>query len=115
MRIMRLKGISKKYALRAAHYRRVARTLSSELDFSEKALRELHAWESSGVGGVDKAKNGYAYGKWLVDLNTSMWIEDIQAGHACKAEFLSTPLERLHNTSKLGGVVAGVFFAWEKS
>ncbi len=112
MRLFKLRGISKKYAAACAHYRRVARQQGLPgLDFSEASLRELFAWESRGEGGVDKRKNGFAYGKWVVDLSVSMWIEDIKAGNAMKAEFLSTPLQRLHNTRKLATVQAGSL-AW---
>jgi hypothetical protein len=114
VKIFKLKGLSKKYALRAAMYRRSARLQGSIglLDYSEQALRELHLWESTGVGGVDKGRNGYAYGKWLVDITVKAWVEDIQAGDACKAEFLTTALQRLHNTSKLQHVITGELFAW---
>ena len=112
MKVFRLKGISKKYAMRAAYYRRVARSHMSGLDFSEEALRALHAKESRGVGSVDKAVNGYAYGKWLIDLSVAMWVEDIQSGNACKAEFLKTAIQRLHNSQKLKLVLAGPLFAF---
>jgi len=113
MKLFKLKGITKKYALRAAHYRRVARKHIPGLDFSENALRALFIYESTGKGNVDK-NNGYSYGKFLVDLSVSMWIEDIKAGNACKAEFLSTRLEKLHNTKKLELVPAGIMFCYQK-
>ena len=115
MKLFRLKGVSRKYAATAAHYRRVARTHANGLDFSEKALMELHEWESRGLGKIDKAQNGYAYGKWIVDLSVSMWVEDICAGNACKAEFLTTAIERIHNKSKLKNVVATPLFAWRET
>ena len=112
MKTFKLHGISKRYACRAALYRRTARAQIAGLDYSEAALRQLHDWESRGIGKVDKGRNGYAYGKWVVDLAVAMWVEDIQRGDAVKAEFLSTPLERLHNRSKLSNVQAATFFPY---
>jgi hypothetical protein len=111
MKLFKLKGISKKYALRAAQYRRVARGQAvAGLAFTEDALRELHDWESRGIGSVDKSRNGFAYGKWCVDLSVSMWVEDLMKGDFCKAEFLETRLQKLHNTKKLEAVIANPFF-----
>lgn len=114
MKLFRLKGISKRYALSAAKYRRCARRNIDGLDFSEYALRQLHEYESTGNGiKPEKSKNGYAYGKWLVDLSVSMWIEDIQAGNFCKAEFLSTAIDRIHNRKKLEEIIPGSFFGYD--
>jgi len=111
MKLFKLNGISKKYAMRAAHYRRTAKGQGvSGLDFSEAALRELFDWESRGVGGVDKGKNGYAYGKWCVDLSVAMWVEDLLKGDVCKAEFLKTRIQKLHNKKKLEAVTLYTFF-----
>ena len=111
MKIFKLKGVSKNYALRAAQYRRVARAQKvAGLAFDESALRELHDWESRGIGGVDKSRNGFAYGKWCVDLSVSMWIEDILKGNFCKAEFLETRIQKLHNTKKLETIIPKPFF-----
>ena len=111
MKLFKLKGISKKYALRAAQYRRVARGQAvAGLAFTEDALRELHDWESRGIGSVDKSRNGFAYGKWCVDLSVSMWVEDLLKGDFCKAEFLETRLQKLHNAKKLEAVIASLFF-----
>ncbi len=111
MKLFKLNGISKKYALRAAHYRRTAKGQGvAGLDFSEAALRELFDWESRGVGSVDKGKNGYAYGKWCVDLSVAMWVEDLLKGDVCKAEFLQTRIQKLHNKKKLEAVIPAPFF-----
>jgi len=116
MKLFKLHGIPRKYALRAAHYRRVAKGQNvSELDFSEKALRDLFAWESRGEGNADKSRNGFAYGKWCVDLSVSMWVEGISSGDFCKAEFLRTRLQKLHNQSKLEKIVVRqAFFPYSK-
>lgn len=111
MKLFKLSGISKRYALRAAHYRRTAKSQRvSGLDFDEAALRELYEWESRGIGNVDKKKNGYAYGKWCVDLSVAMWIEDLLKGDVIKQEFLQTRIQKLHNEKKLESVVAAPFF-----
>jgi hypothetical protein len=108
MKLFKIHGLSKRYALRADMYRRVARRNGyGPESFSEDHLRELHAKESRGIGEIDKQTNGFAYGKWLVDLSVKSWIEDISQGNAAKIEFLGTPLERLHNRSKLENVMAG--------
>jgi len=116
MKLFNLHGIPKKYALRAAQYRRVAKSQNvNGLDFNELALRNLYAWESRGEGSVDKSRNGFAYGKWCVDLSVSMWIEGIESGDFCKAEFLHTRLQKLHNQKKLERVVVRKpFFPYEK-
>jgi hypothetical protein len=114
MKLLKLNGISKKYALRAAHYRRTAKSQRvAGLDFSEAALRELFDWESRGIGGVDKGRNGYAYGKWCVDLSVAMWVEDILKGDFCKAEFLETRIQKLHNTKKLEAVISPPLFPYQ--
>jgi hypothetical protein len=113
MKLFKLKGISKKYALRAAQYRRVANGQKvAGLAFDEAALRELHDWESRGIGSVDKSRNGFAYGKWCVDLSVSMWVEDLLKGNFCKAEFLKTRLQKLHNKKKLEAVIPDLFFPY---
>jgi len=115
VKLFTLPRVSPRYALRAALYRRVARGQGvTGLDFSEAALRQLYDFESRGIGSVDKARNGYAYGKWCVDLSVSMWVEDIQAGNACKAEFLQTAIQRIHNADKLKNMIAGEFFPWRQ-
>lgn len=114
MKLFKLQGISKKYAMNAAHYRRAARKQVPGLDFSEYSLRQLHEYESCGSGcKPNKSVNGFAYGKWVIDMTVSMWEEDIKAGNTCKAEFLSTPIERLHNTKKLKNIVAGSLFGYD--
>ena len=106
MKLFKLNGIPRKYAFRAAHYRRVARRQGiASLDYSEQALRDLFAWESRGIGNADKSTNGFAYGKWCVDLSVAMWVEGINSGDFCKAEFLQTRLQKLHNKGKLDGIV----------
>ena len=42
-------------------------------------------------------------------------LRRLRAGNACKAEFLTTAIERIHNESKLKNVVATPLFAWRET
>lgn len=107
--------ISKKYLLKAALYRRMAVATGgldkkSEL-FNEDKLIELYQFESTGRtdNNVTSLKqilksNGYAYGKFLRDCFVSDMVKDVKSGLFLKIEFLSTPLERLHNQDVLDKV-----------
>lgn len=108
--------ISKKYLLKAALYRRMAMQTGgldkqSEL-FNEDKLIELYQFESTGRtddSNVTSLKqilntNGYAYGKFLRDCFISDMVKDVKSGLFFKCEFLSTPLERLHNQDILDKV-----------
>ena len=83
----------------------------SEL-FNEDKLIELYQFESTGRtddGNVTSLKqilktNGYAYGKFLRDCFVSDMVKDVRSGLFLKIEFLSTPLERLHNQDILDKV-----------
>ena len=107
--------ISKKYLLKAALYRRMAMQTGgldkkSEL-FNEDKLIELYQFESTGKtdNNITSLKqilksNGYAYGKFLRDCFVSDMVKDVKSGLFLKIEFLSTPLERLHNQDVLDKV-----------
>lgn len=112
MKPYRLKGISKRYAAKAAMYRRYAKSQGGlgALRFTQVELLELFNYESHGIGSVDKKTNGFAYGKWVRDLTVSMMIEDIRNGDMCKIEFLGTAIQRIHNKTVLSSVPAGTFF-----
>lgn len=109
--------ISKKYLKKAALYRRMAMQTGgldkqSEL-FNEDKLIELYQFESTGRtddGNVTSLSqilktNGYAYGKFLRDCFVSDMVKDVKSGLFLKIEFLSTPLERLHNQDILDKVI----------
>ena len=49
------------------------------LDFSDQALKELFIAES--LGGQVASNNGYAEGKKFLNVNVSMWKEDIEKGN----------------------------------
>lgn len=65
-------------------------------DTSLAALKSFHLYESTGVlpEGIENAvmfskTNGYANGKWILELTRQTVFEDIQTGKACKSEFYS--------------------------
>ena len=85
----RRKGIRRKYLRLAALYRRAARG-SEIMDFSLDALVELHHYESTGKGKPAR-NNGWAYGKFVLDITVSDAVSGIKDGEFCKAEFYIGP------------------------
>lgn len=78
-------GCSKKFAAKAAMYRRYARSMGAKLSFTREDLIELYEYESTGKGGKSafasmRQRNGFAYGKWLRDIDVAQYIEDLQQG-----------------------------------
>jgi hypothetical protein len=59
------------------------------LDFSDEALLELYNYES--YGGNISPNNGFAVGKKWLNLNVSMWKEDIAKGLLFKKELYEDP------------------------
>lgn len=57
-------------------YERFARDWEDCLDFSEKSLLDLYNLESRGIGSVEP-NNGYAHGKKWMDVQITMWKEDL--------------------------------------
>lgn len=117
MRVFKHKRVTRRYACKAALYRRLARSQGAgEYDFSESALVEMFEFESTGAAGVQfstiKARNGFAYGKWLRDLDASQMCEDVRRGDFCKAEFMSGAVERIHNCSVLSRIAAPHWFPY---
>lgn len=98
-RELKIKGISHRYLRLAATYRRFAGR-DRNYDWSKEALEECFLHESEGEPA--SKMNGYVYGKWCKDINVSNWIEDIQKGNFCKAEFYTTMnkwwLEKVFNS-----------------
>lgn len=112
------KPLTKKYLRLAATYRRSAGRQEPMVDFSLEALLECYAHETHGkrysiIFRKDTKTNGYIYGKWQRDISVISWREDILAGHACKAEFI-TPLNRWWVKPALASVIAPVFFPYDK-
>lgn len=64
------------------------------LNFDEKSAEDCYKFESQGIGklnitkDVDGKYNGYFVGKFLMDINISMWKEDIENGYLFKIELL---------------------------
>lgn len=119
MNIFRHRKVTKKYAAKAAMYRRLAMKMSPGThSFDVGALVEMFEYESIGNNALLfsqlKQRNGYALGKWLRDLDVSQMQEDITNGDFCKAEFLSTALERLHNKKQLASMISPVWFPWRE-
>lgn len=61
-------GCSKKFAAKAAMYRRLARGMGTKLTFTREDLIELYEYESTGKGGKSafesmRQRNGFALGK----------------------------------------------------
>jgi hypothetical protein len=110
------KPITKRYAVKAVLYRRLGRNAGCSLDYSLEALREMFEFESLGGKGVLfselRARNGYAFGKWLRDIDISQMCDDIKAGDFCKYEYLTTAIDRLHNTKLMAGIMPAPSFAW---
>lgn len=86
-------GCSKKFAAKAAMYRRYARRTGANLSFTREDLIELYEYESTGKGGKSafesmRQRNGFALGKWLRDIDAAQYIEDLREGLICPAELL---------------------------
>lgn len=78
-------GCSRKFAAKAAMYRRLAIGMGSTLAFTHEDLIELYTYESTGKGGKSvfefmRQRNGFALGKWLRDIDTAQYIEDLRNG-----------------------------------
>lgn len=115
MKIFKHNKVTKKYALKAALHRRLAKKVCGiGVTFTEKDLVEFFDYESNGIKPCTfdtlKARNGFALGKWLRDIDIVQISEDIEKGNFCKAEFLSTSIERLHNKDFLSNIISPVFF-----
>lgn len=77
-------GVSNKFKRMAALYKIFAESLSQRLDFSDDSLLELYNFES--FGGSISSNNGFAFGKQYLNLQVTMWREDLIAGNLTKAE-----------------------------
>lgn len=62
---------------------------SHVLDFSDESLLELYNNES--YGGPIKQTNGFMHGKKWLNLNVSMWKEDIERGNLFVWELYGDP------------------------
>lgn len=76
-------------------YRRMAeiyRLFSQEweLDFGENSLKEMHEYESKGIP-MSSGNNGYFYGKQWMDVQITMWKEDIKSDIISLEEIYADP------------------------
>jgi hypothetical protein len=70
-----------KWLKKAEKYRELAKIAEQtgfKCDFSNEAANAMFNFESSGIGKIEY-DNGYAIGKKWMDVQISMWIEDLQA------------------------------------
>ena len=70
-------------------YRHFGKPWEHILDFSDEALIELYNHESYGT--ELSAKNGFATGKQFLNVQVTMWREDLNAGMLFKCELYSDP------------------------
>lgn len=108
MKILKIKGVKRKYLRQAAMYRRFS---EPSMCFSKEMLLECYHNESKGA--PTSKNNGYTYGKWNKDICVAMWIEDIKKGDVCKVEFY-TPKNKWWVVDALKNVIIDVpFFPYE--
>ena len=113
-------GVTKAFALKACLYRRLARKNGApESAFTQDDLLELFQQETYGIGErtFDQMKktNGFAYGKWLRDIDSAGYIEGVVSGDFAKIEFLSTAIERIHNQKMMDSIPPTTWFPYEKA
>lgn len=70
-------------------YRYFAASMSSKLDFSEEAELSLYNHESYGC--LLSPNNGFAVGKQYLNLQVTMWREDLRRGWLFKHELYEDP------------------------
>lgn len=70
-------------------YRYFATSMSSKLDFSEEAELNLYNHESYGL--PLSQNNGFAVGKQYLNLQVTMWREDLRRGWLFKHELYEDP------------------------
>ena len=105
-------GCSKKFAAKAAMYRRLAKGMGSTLTFTREDLIELYMYESTGKGGKSafesmRQRNGFALGKWLRDIDTAQYIEDLRNG-------MINPKELLEGVGIVHNKGFEIHFNWEE-
>lgn len=105
-------GCSKKFAAKAAMYRRLARRMGTKLAFTREDLIELYEYESTGKGGKSafesmRQRNGFALGKWLRDIDVAQYIEDLRQG-------LIHPMELLEGVGVVHNKGLEIHFNWHE-
>jgi hypothetical protein len=90
-------------------YKVFAAGWSDSLDFSDEALLSLYNHESYGVALTPQ--NGFAVGKQYLNLQVTMWREDIRRGWIFKHELYEDPkFPHWWLDSALGGVYNGATY-----
>lgn len=74
-----INGVSNRFKQQAEIYRLFAKDWEALLDFSDEALLSLYNHESYGTQLSDK--NGFAVGKKFLNVQVTMWREDL-ANHS---------------------------------
>ena len=82
--------ISQRYRRTADLYRHFAESWADILDFSEEALEEFYAHESTGAP-MRRLDNGYEQGKKWLDVHVATWAADLCAGLLTKSELYADP------------------------
>lgn len=82
-----MKKVSKKFEKMCVLYKH----FSLDLDFSADAKLELYLQESFGIG-FTNPRNGFALGKQQLNLNVTMWLEDLKKGTLFKFELYEDSL-----------------------
>lgn len=77
-------GVSKKFKRMAEVYKIFGVGWTDYHEFTDEKLIELFNHESFGTPVSDN--NGYALGKKWLNVNVSMWFEDIEKGYFFKSE-----------------------------
>jgi hypothetical protein len=83
-------------------YRHFARSWAQSLDFSDEALLSLYNHESYGTELSEN--NGFAVGKKYLNLQVTMWREDLRRGWLAKWELYETDLPNWWFDSILDGL-----------
>lgn len=117
MKLFKHGVVTKRYAVKAALYRRIAKSQCNQFKYDEACLVEMFQYESLGIKdskSFDEMKkyNGYAYGKWVRDLDVVQMKTDIMSGDFCKYEFVNTALLRIHNKKILETIVSPTWFPY---
>lgn len=85
-----INGVSNKFKRMSELYRYFAVSMSSKLDFSDVALLSLYNHESYGTS--LSPNNGFAVGKQYLNLQVTMWREDLRRGWLAKHELHEDPI-----------------------
>ena len=104
-------GCTKKFAAKAAMYRRLAKGMGGRFEFSHEDLLELYHYESTGEGGKSafetvRQRNGFAFGKWLRDIDATQYKEDLNNG-------LINPKELLEGMGIVHNKGFEIHFNWQ--